>query len=202
MNLIEVLNRRRDTRHFLTEEISDDIIIKGIEYANNAPSVGQTKPTRYYIIKSKELKNKIKTNFDIVNQTVITSKQNANPYLYTNLKLEGILEAPVGIVICCDLSLIESFSIGTVTQAREMLIASTVCSIHTFWLYLTSLNLSLGWVSILDFEKLKSDLDIDSNYFPLGYFCIGKPATDYNGEPMLTKVNWNTHKIEPEIYYK
>jgi 5,6-dimethylbenzimidazole synthase len=202
MDLTDVISLRRDTRHILPDPIERSIIFEAIYLADKAPSVGQTKPTRYVFVESENLRQKIKQNFDAINSKVSLDSKNHNKSLYKELKLESILEAPIGMVICCDLSEINKFSIGTPTQARDMLIASTVCAIHTFWLALTNVELTLGWVSILDFDRLKIDLDLNPDYFPLGYFCIGKPETNYDGIPMLSQRKWNSHLVEPNIEIK
>ena len=193
MNLVETLNKRRDTRHFLTDSIDHNIVEDAIKFAANAPSVGQLKPTRFILIESIEGKTKVKKNFIETNKQAIEKAKSANKNIeYESLKLEGILESPVGMIICYDVDVLKNFTIGTITKPNEMLIASTSCAIHTLWLYLTSKDLSLGWVSILNFELLKSDFDIPESWQPLGYFCIGKPATDYEKMPMLTLNNWES----------
>jgi 5,6-dimethylbenzimidazole synthase len=203
MDLIECIRKRRDTRHFLDDPIDPEIIKKAIRIADSAPSVGQLKPTRYVLVKEPEIRKAIKRNFDAVNNLAKGEEKALKQDLkYKELKLEGILEAPVGMVICCDFSVLEGFSIGTISQPREMLIASTACAIYTLWLYLTQVNLAMGWVSILNFEELSGLLDLPASWFPMGYFCIGKPATDYNNMPMLSLEKWNSHTKEPVIIHK
>jgi nicotinate-nucleotide--dimethylbenzimidazole phosphoribosyltransferase len=203
MELEETIFKRRDTRHFLTDPVDPNILEKAIQMANMAPSVGQLKPTRFVLIEDMELKKKIKGNFDQLNALAeITAKESGRDLNYRQLKLEGILEAPIGLVICCDFSVLHTFSIGTISKPREMLLASTSCSIHTLWLYLTQCGLSMGWVSILDFEELSKILELPEDWFPMGYFCIGKPATHYKEMPMLSLENWNTHLNPPVILRK
>jgi len=203
MELDEVIIRRRDTRHFLPDPIDERVLEGLIKTANLAPSVGQSKPTRYIIVQDPVLRQKIKSNFLVQNEKakILASGQDKDSD-YAKLKLEGILEAPLGLVICCDLSVLKEFSIGTITQPREMLLASTSCAIHTLWLSLTQMGLGMGWVSILDFDELSSSLDLPAEWFPMGYFCIGKPATDYSSMPMLSLENWNSHLEPPIILYK
>jgi len=44
---------------------------------------------------------------------------------------------------------------------------------------------------ILNIEELKKVIDIPEYYKPLGYFCIGKPATDYDQMPMVKQHGWS-----------
>lgn len=66
MDLLKAISKRRNTRHFLTDEINLGIIEKNINVANMAPSVGQLKPTRYVVVTDIEIKKEI-VNFEAVN---------------------------------------------------------------------------------------------------------------------------------------
>jgi 5,6-dimethylbenzimidazole synthase len=148
MDLPEAISKRRDTRHFLTDTVDFSIIEEAINIANTAPSVGQLKPTGYVVITDLEIKKKIKANFETVNNPAKKSdKSDEKEAVYNQLKLEGILEASIGIVTCCDFSVLDVFTIGTLTQPKEMLLAGTSCAIHTLWLYLTACNLAMGRVN-------------------------------------------------------
>jgi len=200
MQLLEAIFQRRDTRHFSSEKIDLQKIREAIAIADRAPSVGQSKPTRYVLVDSTELREAVKQNFLQTNAQA--RQQIADEKLlsaYDKLKLEGIMEAPVGLVICCDFSVLDNFTLGTVSQPREMLLASSACAVHTMWLYLTSIGLGMGWVSILDYKLLGQQLQLDKNWWPLGYFCIGKPADDYDKMPMLSQQKWNSHLQAPII---
>ena len=191
MNLEEAILKRRDTRHFLKDEVPEEILKEAIEAASHAPSVGLSEPWRFIIIKEEAVKQKIKLLFEEssnIASTQINNEEQKNKY--NNLKLEGVLEAPIGMVVFCDYSSANNFTIGTVTQKREMLLCSTACAIQNMWLYLTSKGYGMGWVSIIDFDKLKILFDVPEDWFPLGYFCIGKPSTNYDGKPMLVKEGW------------
>ena len=104
--------------------------------------------------------------------------------------MEGIIEAPLGMIISADCNTLKEFTIDTIAT-KETLDWSVCCAIQNFWLALTSQGYSMGWVSIIDFEGLKEILNIPESYEPLGYFCIGKPATNYDNMPMLKKLGWS-----------
>jgi len=69
-------------------------------------------------------------------------------------------------------------------------------------LSLTEQGYSAGWVSILDYDQLKQVLSVPDDWEPLGYLCIGKPATDYDGQPMLEQVGWKQRCSEPVVIYR
>jgi len=196
-HLDDILKSRRDTRHFTADEVPDEVIQKALQAGHWAPSVGLTDATRYYLIKSSEVKTAIKNLFLDYNKKA--EKLTDNPEqkeLYKSLKLEAIEEAPIGLIITYDRSVLNQFTIGTV-GSNEAVKFSSVCAAQNIWLSLTEQGYGMGWVSILNYYQFKKILDLPENIEPLGYFCIGKPATNYNNQPMLQQLHWRQKSEAP-----
>lgn len=197
-NLDDILKSRRDTRHFTADEVPDEVIQKALQAGHWAPSVGLTDATRYYIIKSDEVKTSIKKLFLDYNKKAEELTDNPKQKeLYRSLKLEAIEEAPIGLIIAYDRSVLNQFTIGTI-GSNEAVKFSTVCAAQNIWLSLTEQGYGMGWVSILNYYQFKKILNLPENIEPLGYFCIGKPATNYNNQPMLQQLHWK-QKLEAPI---
>lgn len=197
--LEEIFESRRDTRHFTSEIVPDEVIKKALQAGHTAPSVGLTDATRYYIIKSAEVKHEIKILFEEYNQRAYQKINNESQRtVYSSLKLEAIVDAPVGLVVCYDRSVLNDFSIGTIAS-NETLKFSSVCAVQNIWLSLTEQGYSMGWVSILNYYQFKKILGLPEEIEPLGYFCIGKPATDYEKQPMLQQLKWKDKLKEPIV---
>ena len=196
-NLDDILKSRRDTRHFTTDEVPDEVIEKALQAGHWAPSVGLTDATRYYIIKSVEVKKAIKDLFLDYNKKAeaLTDNPEQKEH-YKALKLEAIEEAPIGLIIAYDRSVLNQFTIGTV-GSNEAVKFSSVCAAQNIWLSLTDQGYGMGWVSILNYHQFKKILDLPENIEPLGYFCIGKPATNYNNQPMLQQLHWKKKSEAP-----
>jgi nicotinate-nucleotide--dimethylbenzimidazole phosphoribosyltransferase len=189
-SLDDILKSRRDTRHFTTDEVPDEVIQKALQAGHWAPSVGLTDATRYYIIKSDEVKSAIKNLFLDYNKKAEALTDNPEQKeLYKSLKLEAIEEAPIGLIIAYDRSVLNQFTIGTI-GSNEAVKFSSVCAAQNIWLSLTEQGYGMGWVSILNYFQFKKILDLPENIEPLGYFCIGKPATNYGNQPMLQQLHW------------
>lgn len=189
-DLYEIIASRRDTRHFTADKVPNEVLEKAIEAGHNAPSVGLTDATRYYIIGSDTIKKKIKELFLAYHKKASNATDDeAQKESYLKLKLEAIEEAPIGMVIAYDRSVLDSFTIGTV-GSNEAIKFSAVCAAQNIWLSLTEQGYSMGWVSILNYYDFKTILNIPEHIEPLGYFCIGKPVTDYGNQPMLQQLNW------------
>ncbi|MFD2939924.1 nicotinate-nucleotide--dimethylbenzimidazole phosphoribosyltransferase [Flavobacterium notoginsengisoli] len=196
-NLDDILKSRRDTRHFTTDKVPDQVIQKALQAGHWAPSVGLTDATRYYLIKSEEVKTSIKKLFLDYNKKAaeLTDNQEQKE-LYNSLKLEAIEEAPIGLIIAYDRSVLNQFTIGTI-GSNEAVKFSSVCAAQNIWLSLTEQGYGMGWVSILNYYQFKKILDLPDNIEPLGYFCIGKPATNYNNQPMLQQLHWKQKSEAP-----
>lgn len=197
-HLDDILKSRRDTRHFTTDSVPDEVIEKALQAGHWAPSVGLTDATRYFIIKSEEVKKAVKDLFLDYNKKAEELTDNPEQKeRYRSLKLEAIEEAPIGLIIAYDRSVLNQFTIGTV-GSNEAVKFSSVCAAQNIWLSLTEQGYGMGWVSILNYYQFKKILDLPENIEPLGYFCIGKPATNYDNQPMLQQLHWKQKSEAPD----
>lgn len=196
--LDDILKSRRDTRHFTADEVPDEVIKKALQAGHWAPSVGLTDATRYFIIKSAKVKTAVKNLFLDYNKKAeeLTDNPEQKEH-YKSLKLEAIEEAPIGLIIAYDRAVLNQFTIGTV-GSNEAVKFSSVCAAQNIWLSLTEQGYGMGWVSILNYYQFKKILDLPENIEPLGYFCIGKPATNYDNQPMLQQLHWKQKSEAPD----
>lgn len=195
--LDEIIKSRRDTRHFTSDSVPDAVIEKALQAGHWAPSVGLTEATKYYLIHSAEIKKAVKNLFLEYDQKAAKSTDDElQKAQYQALKLEAIEEAPLGLVICYDRSVLNHFTIGTV-GSNEAIKFSAVCAAQNIWLSLTEQGYSMGWVSILNYYQFKKILGLPEHIEPLGYFCVGKPATDYDKQPMLQQLHWKQKSEAP-----
>ena len=198
-NLDDILKSRRDTRHFTQDAVPDEVLKKALQAGHWAPSVGLTDATKYYTIKSAVLKKAIKNLFlDYDEKAIALTDNQQQKRDYKALKLEAIEEAPLGLVICYDRSVLNNFTIGTIGSS-EAIKFSSVCAAQNIWLSLTEQGYSMGWVSILNYYQFKQLLGLPENIEPLGYFCVGKPATDYDKQPMLQQLQWKQKQENPVV---
>nr|WP_288833653.1 nicotinate-nucleotide--dimethylbenzimidazole phosphoribosyltransferase [uncultured Flavobacterium sp.] len=198
-NLDEIIKSRRDTRHFTNDAVPDAVIEKALEAGHWAPSVGLTEATKYYLIKSAEIKKAVKDLFlEYDKKAAACTDDELQKVQYQNLKLEAIEDAPLGLVICYDRSVLNHFTIGTV-GSNEAIKFSAVCAAQNIWLSLTEQGYSMGWVSILNYYQFKKILGLPEHIEPLGYFCVGKPATNYENQPMLQQLHWKQKTEAPFV---
>ncbi len=66
---------------------------------------------------------------------------------------------------------------------------SSVCAVQNLWLAARAEGLGLGWVSILDQERLREVLAIPENVVPVAYLCLGH-VSHFFDKPELQSAGW------------
>jgi 5,6-dimethylbenzimidazole synthase len=187
--LNSIIKHRRDVRgnRFLDKKISKKKIKKILKAGLHAPSVGYSQPWKFVIIKSKRKRKKIYKNFK--KEFKKSKKYFKNP-LYTKLKLEGILESPLNIAVFYKK---QNKKILGQTSQEKMGEYSVVCAVQNMWLMARSLNIGIGWVSILKPKKVKKIVGVSKEYKLVAYLCVGY-TDEFLDEPELKKLKWEKKK--------
>ncbi len=192
--MLELLRWRRDVRHFKSDPLPDEIIEHLMQAIALAPSVGNSRPWRIVRIKSQAIKEKIIANHGEANTQASQKYEDIERDEYQALKLAGLIEAPLQLAIFTDLNPSAGRGLGRQTMP-ETLTYSTVIAIHQLWLIARTLNIGVGWVSILNAKSLNKTLEVDPSWQLTAYLCIGYPAYD-DDTPELHRTGWqeNTAK--------
>ncbi len=191
---------RRDMRHFLPDPIHPETLGRILDAAHHAGSVGFMQPWNFIIIDDPGIKQRIFENFKTANEQAAQNYSGDKKDLYTSLKLQGILDAPLNICITCDSTRMGPNVLGRDTMPETDLF-STSCAVQNLWLSARAEGLAVGWVSILDIEQLKTTLDIPHHLQPVAYLCIGHCESFYR-EPMLQNKGWASRlSLEDLIFY-
>ena len=192
-----LLERRRDVRRFLTTPIDEELLSNCLGSFAKAPSVGLSEPWRIVRVKSDQSRAAALLNFQSANADALAGYSGDKSKIYANLKLSGIQESPVQLAIFCDEETTKGAGLGAGTMP-EMRRYSCVSAIMQFWLVLSSHGLGLGWVSILEPEQLKSDLNVAESWSLVAYLCVGWPET-YGDTPELQLAGWEGRATSLQI---
>ena len=180
---------RRDVRgQFKPDLIADDVLKRILTAAHHAPSVGFMQPWDFILVKNKITKEKIKIGFESAHAESAAMFTDEKAEQYRKLKLEGILDAPLGICVTCDRNRNGPTVIGR-TINSEMDLYSTVCAVQNLWLAARAENLGVGWVSIIHDSVLKDALGIPEDINIIAYLCVGY-VSHFNDKPELEKLGW------------
>ncbi|GGX04997.1 5,6-dimethylbenzimidazole synthase [Aquimarina muelleri] len=195
--LEEILIHRRDVRgnHFLNTPIPQEAIDTILQAALAAPSVGFSQPWEFVLIRDQKTKQAVKETFAEETAHAVTQFTDQKQKEYIQLKLEGILESPLNIAVFYTPK--DGPVLGQ-TSMPDMGKYSVVCAIQNMWLMARSLNIGMGWVSILDPEKVKKVLKAPEKNQLIGYLCFGYTDMFYN-QPELELKKWNRKKLQNEV---
>ena len=197
--LYKIILERRDIRSFKKVPIPDDALGRIIQAAHQGPSVGFMQPWDFIMIKSIEIRTKVKELFERERQAAAVFFDEPQRSHYLSLKLEGILESPVNICITCD-----PFRGGVVlgrNSIPETDVYSTCCAIQNLWLAARAEGIGVGWVSILKQMQLRRILEIPNHIVPVGYLCLGYPP-EFPKRPTLEEVGWRSRiNIEELMHF-
>ncbi len=70
---------------------------------------------------------------------------------------------------------------------------SVVCAVQNMWLMARALNIGMGWVSILDPERVKQVLGRPEGHRLVAYLCVGYTDGFYT-RPELEILEWERRK--------
>ena len=187
-HLHDILTWRRDVRHFRKDGIDPAVWSRLEASVDLAPSVGNSRPWRIVRVKSPTVRAAIVRDFESSNRAAAEGYEPEDKAAYLALKLAGLREAPEHLAFFTDLTPAAGRGLGRRTMP-ETLSYSTVMAIHTFWLTARAYNVGVGWVSILDPDRVVRLLDVPSTWALTAYLCIGYPAHS-NETPELHRVGW------------
>lgn len=196
--LQNIIATRRDIRgnNFTQKKVSQKKLNTILSAAVHAPSVGFSQPWRFMIIEDTQRKEKI---YNIFSKSYEKSKKKfTDRPLYKELKLEGIKEAPINIAVLYKKPHKEILGQTFMKRSGEY---SVVCAITNMWLMARSLNIGMGWVSIIKPKKVKKALNISDEYKLVGYLCVGY-TKQFLKTPELETLGWENEKKLKIVFCK
>jgi len=198
--LEQIILARRDVRgnRFIDKPIVQKDLDKILFAGVNAPSVGFSQPWEFVVIKDLDIRNKIKGSFFEENEKAKQLFKEKKADAYTQLKLEGIIESALNIAVFYKPSV---HPILGQTTMKEAGVYSVVCAIQNMWLMARALNVGLGWVSILDPNKIKTILNAPEDRQLIGYLCLGHVDKFYEN-PELERLQWEKRKNINDVVIK
>jgi len=78
---------------------------------------------------------------------------------------------------------------------------SVVTAIYTFWLAARLKGLGVGWVSIVEPDRIKSILDVPEDWAFVAYLCVGYPQEE-NDVPELVRYGWQDREAWEKFVLK
>jgi 5,6-dimethylbenzimidazole synthase len=187
--LYKVIHSRRDVRgQFLDDPVPEEVLRRVLDAAHHAPSVGFMQPWDFVVVRDLAVRKQIKEGFEAAHAEAAAMFDGERRERYLGFKLEGILEAPVGVCVTCDRTRSGEVVIGR-TANPEMDLYSSVCAVQNLWLAARAENLGVGWVSIIHHDSVRKALGIPEHIVPVAWLCIGY-VSFFHETPELEQAGW------------
>lgn len=187
--LLSIIAARRDVRRFRPDDIDEETLQTVLQAAHNAPSVGHSQPWRFIVVRDDATRTRAAWLADQERLAQAAGMDEDSARQLLTLQLEGIREAPVGIVVCCDRRAEAAGVLGRATFADSDM-WSCACAIQNLWLAARATGLGVGWVTLFKPEDLTTLLSIPDGVETLGWLCIGYPDERQTG-PGLERFGWS-----------
>ena len=188
MAVYEAIYRRRDVRHFRSDPIPTAVLARILHAAHHAPSVGFMQPWNFLLVYERTTREKVADLFRKENQAAALFFEDERAQQYQTLKLEGISESALNIVVTCDPTRGGRVVLGR-NSIPETDVYSTSCAVQNLWLAARAEGIGVGWVSILKNSILSEIFNIPPHIIPVAYLCLGY-VDEFFTRPELERVGW------------
>jgi len=187
--LYAVIGARRDVRRFRPDPVDEATLRRVLTAAHRAPSVGHSQPWRFIVVRDQELRTRagLLADRERLRQAGLLAPEAARRLL--DLQLEGVREAPVGVVVCCDRRTPAAGVLGRATFADADM-WSCATAIQNLWLAARAEGLGLGWVTLFRPEELAGLVGLPEGVETLGWLCLGWPD-ERPPDPGLERAGWS-----------
>lgn len=177
---------RRDMRHFLPGPIDPVVLLRLLQAAHAAPSVGLMQPWRFIRVSDTALRRQIHTLVE-AERLATAQALGERGDEFMQLKVEGILDCGE-LLVAALMDKREHHVFGRRTLPH-MDLASVACALQNMWLAARAEGIGMGWVSLFDPERLKRLLQMPDDSEPVAVLCLGQ-VEEFYPAPMLQIEEW------------
>ncbi|MGY1724964.1 5,6-dimethylbenzimidazole synthase [Blastococcus sp. SYSU DS0533] len=184
-----VVGARRDIRRYRPDPVPPQLLRSVLEAGHRAPSVGHSQPWRFVVVTEQATRDRAAVLADrerLRQAELLTPDRRAR---LLDLQLEGIREAPLGVVVACDRRTHATGVLGRATFPDADL-WSCACAIQNMWLAARAAGLGMGWVTLFQPADLAALLHLPEGVQTLGWLCVGWPD-ERPPEPGLVRHGWS-----------
>lgn len=187
--LASVIAGRRDIRRYRPDAVPQELITSVLEAGHRAPSVGHSQPWRFIVVTDSSTRDRAAAMADRARVQQASAMASERAARMLDLKLEGLREAPVGIVVACDRRTPATGVLGRATFPDADL-WSCATAIENMWLTARAHGLGMGWVTLFDPDELADLLGLPEGVVTLGWLCLGWPD-ERPPSPGLERAAWS-----------
>jgi nicotinate-nucleotide--dimethylbenzimidazole phosphoribosyltransferase len=191
--VLRVMRERRDIRNgFRSDPIPHDVLLRVLEAAHTAPSVGHSQPWDFVVIRSADTRRSMHELAQRQREAYAKSLPKGRAKQFKELKIEAILDTPVNIVVTADPTRGGRHTLGRHTQP-QMAPYSSALAVENLWLAARAEGLGVGWVSFFDEREMVRALGLPEHLEVVAYLCVGY-VDEFPDEPELMQAGWSKRR--------
>jgi nicotinate-nucleotide--dimethylbenzimidazole phosphoribosyltransferase len=194
------IHQRRDVRNYKPDPVPDETLTRILGAAHRAPSVGFMQPWNFVLLRERALRQRVYDHFAEVNARAAEVWRDDKKRTYQALKLQGILDAPLNLLITCDRTRGGEHVLGRFTM-RDTDVYSTCLAVQNLWLAARAEGIGVGWMSIMEPEVITGLLGLPSQVEPIAYLTMGYPV-EFAEQPMLSQLGWEERRELSELVFE
>jgi 5,6-dimethylbenzimidazole synthase len=199
--LYDLIARRRDVRaEFSGEPLDDEVLERMLSAAHAAPSVGNSQPWDFVVVRDRGVREAFQQHVATERAGFAASLPPERQQTFAAIKVEGILESALGIVVTYDPERGGPQVLGR-HAIDEAGLYSACLAIQNFWLAATAEEVGVGWVSFYRKEFLAGLLGIPAPVEPIAWLCVG-PVTALQETPDLERAGWRFRRPLAEAVHQ
>ena len=197
--LYQILNSRRDIRRFRPDPVPAGTVERLLAAAHTAPSVGHSQPWRFLTVTDRGTRDRAVLLADRERLRQAAQLDPESGRAMRDLSLDGLRDAPLGIVVACDRRTPATGVLGRATFPDADL-WSCACAIQNLWLAARAEGLGVGWVTLFRPEELSDLLGIPDGVVPMGWLCVGWPD-ERPPAPGLERAGWSRRQPLADVVF-
>ncbi|MEY9989957.1 nicotinate-nucleotide--dimethylbenzimidazole phosphoribosyltransferase [Streptomyces sp. V4I8] len=191
--VLKVMRERRDIRNgFRSDPIPHEVLLRVLEAAHTAPSVGHSQPWDFVVIRSADTRRTMHELAMRQREAYAKSLPKGRAKQFKELKIEAILDTPVNIVVTADPTRGGRHTLGRHTQP-QMAPYSAALAVENLWLAARAEGLGVGWVSFFDEREMVRALGLPEHLEVIAYLCVGY-VDEFPDEPELMQAGWSKRR--------
>ncbi|MET7640515.1 nicotinate-nucleotide--dimethylbenzimidazole phosphoribosyltransferase [Streptomyces sp. NPDC005438] len=188
-----LMRERRDIRNgFRPDPIPHEVLLRVLEAAHTAPSVGHSQPWDFVVIRSEETRRTMHEMAQRQRDAYAASLPKGRAKQFKELKIEAIRETPVNIVVTADPTRGGAHTLGRHAQPQTAPYSSAL-AVENLWLAARAEGLGVGWVSFFDEREMVRALELPEHLEVVAYLCVGY-VDEFPPEPELSQAGWSKRR--------
>jgi 5,6-dimethylbenzimidazole synthase len=189
----DVVRSRRDVRaEFTGAPLAEQVLERVLAAAHAAPSVGMTQPWDFILVRDLETLHRFASHVAEKRVEFGASLPADRAATFAPIKVEGIVESGLGVVVTHDQSRGGEHVLGRASIA-DTGVFSTVLAVQNLWLAATAEGLGVGWVSFYDEPALSELVGLPAHVRPIAWLCVGHVA-GLQQVPDLERFGWRSRR--------